>query len=152
MGQLWGFSSEVFPAACGWTCCYSLEHSQQKPHPLNALPYFYLPFLISSPYPVMKVLPVAGCSGTERVFSSSIPHSWGTWALSHFSPFSLRRGCCQLVQSQAVQPWGTGGTDKFLLTLSNARVLCLSFLFVFFGFFFKISHIGEIIAYLSFSV
>lgn len=71
-----------------------------------------------------------GYSGTEKVFSSSIPHSWGTWTLSHFSPFSLRRGCCQLVHSQAVQPWGTGGTDKFLLTLSNTPVLCL---FLFFG-------------------
>lgn len=50
-------------------------------------------------------------------------------------PFLPRRGC-QLVQLQAVTPWGRGGTGKIPLTVSNASKLIYIYIYAHTLFFF----------------
>lgn len=64
----------------GWASRWSSEFSQQEVGPLNVLRYSYL--FSHLPYPwVMGILPqYPGLCKRELCFSSSMAHSWGSWA------------------------------------------------------------------------
>lgn len=69
---------------------------------------FFCPdFLLSSPL-VIEFLPqYSGCCWNETSFSSSIPHRWRSWALTHCSPFPPHESPLPSVQLHAVSPLGT---------------------------------------------
>lgn len=80
----------------------------------------FLP-LLSHEGPVLRTLSAAG----EKVFSSWVLHHWGSWTLTHCSPFPLRErspppdssALCRLAL-------GEGSTVEVVLTNFTAPMAC----------------------------
>ncbi|XP_039106567.1 uncharacterized protein LOC120244243 [Hyaena hyaena] len=95
-GQTWGSSSEVLAAAHGQAPLLSLKAVSSN-HTRRMLFNIICLFLIFLS-PVMEAPPQhLGCCRGETGFSSSVPHSWGSWTATRSSPIPLGRDCHQLV-------------------------------------------------------
>lgn len=84
----------------------------------------YPPPIYGDPPP----LNIFGAISDKHVFSS-ISYTWGSWLITHHSPFLTGRSCCWLVQPHTVPFWGRGSTSNVCITLSNLLKILFSFFF-----------------------
>lgn len=96
VGSLWAiWENTVFPTAHGQVSCWGPGHGQQQLDTFNILSCLYLPFpSISSSFQLWRA---QLNTLIEKVFSSSILHSWGSRALAHGLPSPNKRCYHRLV-------------------------------------------------------